>query len=179
MAQLAVGPLLAQPAREGADAEDHNETDDSLMEFVKCAVALRNVLYQDSPLNTTELYFIDNHFQVLRCQGQTTKTSIPIEAARRTLRRSIRPFRSVAWTFSSLMHMSTRSGMSPLSRRLTIELMRLAPSTSERVLRQLTAYHECGHIRGSRNEFLGPFAQFPTVLYLADIPFHVLRAPAP
>ena len=66
MAQIAVEPLLAQPAREGADAKDHHETDDSLREFVKCAVALRNVLYQDRPLNTTELYFIDNHFQVLQ-----------------------------------------------------------------------------------------------------------------
>jgi hypothetical protein len=44
---MAVQPLLAQPAREVADAKDHNETDDSLREFVKCAAALRNVLDQD------------------------------------------------------------------------------------------------------------------------------------
>ena len=52
---MTVEPLLAQPAREVADAKDHNETDDTLREFVKCAVALRNVLYQDRALTTTEL----------------------------------------------------------------------------------------------------------------------------
>ena len=66
MAQMADEPLLAQPARAVADAKDHNEPDDTLSEFVKCAVSLRNVLYQDRALSTTELYFMDNHFQVLQ-----------------------------------------------------------------------------------------------------------------
>ena len=66
MAHLAVETLLAQTAREVADAKDTNETDDTLREFGKCAVALRNVLYQDRALNTMELHFMDNHFQVLQ-----------------------------------------------------------------------------------------------------------------
>ena len=57
---------MAQTAHEVADAKDRNETDETLREFVKCAVALRNVLYQDRALNTMELYFMDNHFQVLQ-----------------------------------------------------------------------------------------------------------------
>ena len=66
MAQIAVEPLLAQTPHEGADAKDQNETDDTLREFGKCAVTLRNVLYQDRALQTMELHFIDNHFQVLQ-----------------------------------------------------------------------------------------------------------------
>ena len=66
MAQMADEPLLAQPARAVADTKDHNGKDDALSEFVKSAVALRNVLYQDGALSTTELYFMDNHFQVLQ-----------------------------------------------------------------------------------------------------------------
>ena len=38
MAYLAVETLLAQPAREVADAKDTNETDETLREFGKCAV---------------------------------------------------------------------------------------------------------------------------------------------
>jgi hypothetical protein len=66
MAPIAGELLLAQPAREVADAKDQNEADDALREFGKCAVALRNVLYQDRALQTMELHFIDNHFQVLQ-----------------------------------------------------------------------------------------------------------------
>lgn len=66
MAHLAVEPLLAQPAREVTDAKDHNETDLMLREFGKCAVALRNVLYQDRSLNEVEFLFIENHFQVVQ-----------------------------------------------------------------------------------------------------------------
>ena len=77
------------------------------------------------------------------------------------------------------MHPRTRTGISPLPCRLTIELMRLAPSTGEGCSGSLTADHELRHVRGSCNEFLRPFTQFPAVLHLADIPFHVLRAPAP
>jgi len=57
MAHLALDTPLAQIT---------NETDDALREFGKCAVALRNVLYQDRPLNEAEFLFMDNHFQVLQ-----------------------------------------------------------------------------------------------------------------
>jgi hypothetical protein len=63
---MAVETLFAQTAREVVDANDHNETDNTLREFGKCAVALRNVLYQDRALNELEFLFIENHFQVLQ-----------------------------------------------------------------------------------------------------------------
>ena len=44
MAHLAVETRLDQTARVVADAKDTHETDDTLGEFGKCAVALRNVL---------------------------------------------------------------------------------------------------------------------------------------
>jgi hypothetical protein len=62
---MAVETLVAQPAREMAEAKDQNETDNPLREFGKCAVALRHVLHQDRALNEVEFNFIDNHFQVL------------------------------------------------------------------------------------------------------------------
>ena len=63
---MIVETLLAQPAREVPDARDNNETDNTLREFGKCAVALRNVLHQDGTLNEVELLFIENNFQVLQ-----------------------------------------------------------------------------------------------------------------
>ncbi len=63
---MAVETLFAQPAREVVDAKDNNETDNTLREFGKCAVALRNVLHQDRALNEVELLYIENHFQVLQ-----------------------------------------------------------------------------------------------------------------
>ena len=66
MVHLAVETLLDQTAREVAGAKDTNETDDTLGEFGKCAVALRSVLYQDRALSTMEVHFMDNHFQVLQ-----------------------------------------------------------------------------------------------------------------
>ncbi len=63
---MAVETLLAQTDREVLDAKDNNETDNTLREFGKCAVALRNVLYQDRALNEVELLYIENHFQVLQ-----------------------------------------------------------------------------------------------------------------
>ena len=62
---MAVETLVAQPAQEMADAKDHNETDDPLRKFGKCAVALRNVLYQDRALTEVEFLIIENHFHVL------------------------------------------------------------------------------------------------------------------
>ena len=66
MVHLAVETLLDQTAREVADAKEKNETDDTLGEFGKCAVALRSMLYQDRALSIMEVHFIDNHFQVLQ-----------------------------------------------------------------------------------------------------------------
>jgi hypothetical protein len=63
---MAVETLLAQTAREVPDAKDNNETDNTLREFGKCAVALRKVLYQDRSLNEVEFLFIENHFQVIQ-----------------------------------------------------------------------------------------------------------------
>ena len=62
---MAVGAQLPQTAREVANAKDTNETDNTLTEFGKCAVALRDVLYQDRSLTEAEFLFMDNHFQVL------------------------------------------------------------------------------------------------------------------
>ena len=58
---MAVETLVAQPAREMAEAKDQNETDNPLREFGKCAVALRHVLHQDRALmrwNSTSLITI-------------------------------------------------------------------------------------------------------------------------
>jgi hypothetical protein len=62
---MAVETLAAQPAREMAEAKDQNEMDNPLREFGTCAVALRNVLYQDRALNEVEFLFIENHFRVI------------------------------------------------------------------------------------------------------------------
>jgi hypothetical protein len=66
MVHLAVETLWDQTAREVADAKEKNETDVSLGEFGKCAMALRTMLYQDRALSTMEVHFMDNHFQVLQ-----------------------------------------------------------------------------------------------------------------
>jgi hypothetical protein len=66
MARLTVEPLLAQTADEVGVAKDKHQTDNTLREFAKCAVALRDVLYQDRSLNEAEFLFMDNHFQVLQ-----------------------------------------------------------------------------------------------------------------
>ncbi|HSL05430.1 MAG TPA: hypothetical protein VK901_18020 [Nitrospiraceae bacterium] len=66
MAHLTVETLLTQTADEVGDAKDINQTDNALREFGKCAVALRDVLYQDRPLNEEEFLFMDNHFQTLQ-----------------------------------------------------------------------------------------------------------------
>ncbi len=66
MAHLTVEPLLAHTADKVGDVKDKNQTDNTLREFGKCAVALRNVLYQDRPLNEVEFLFMDNHFLVLQ-----------------------------------------------------------------------------------------------------------------
>ena len=65
MAPMASEALLAQISREVADAKDQNQTDHTLREFGKCAVALRNMLYQDRALDEAEFDFMENHFQVV------------------------------------------------------------------------------------------------------------------
>jgi hypothetical protein len=62
---MAVETLLAQPAFEVTVVEDKNETDSPLKTFAKCAIAMRNALYQDRPLTEVEFLFMENHFQVL------------------------------------------------------------------------------------------------------------------
>jgi hypothetical protein len=37
----------------------------SLKRFAECAVAMRNIFYQDGSLSETEFVFMDNHFKVL------------------------------------------------------------------------------------------------------------------
>jgi hypothetical protein len=66
MAHLTIETLLAQTADEIGDTKDKNQTDNTLREFGKCAVAMRDVLYQDRSLNEAEFLFMDNHFQVLQ-----------------------------------------------------------------------------------------------------------------
>ena len=61
----AIQPQLAQAAREVTDAQDLSETDNPLREFGTCAVTLRNVLYQDRPLNEMEFLFMENHFRLV------------------------------------------------------------------------------------------------------------------
>jgi len=66
MAHLTGETRLAQTAGKVGDAKDENQTDNTLREFGKYAVALRDVLYQDRPLDEAEFLFMDNHFQVLQ-----------------------------------------------------------------------------------------------------------------
>lgn len=63
---MVVVTQLPRTARETANAKDTNEADNILTKFRKCAEALREVLYQDRPLDETEFLFIDNQFQVLQ-----------------------------------------------------------------------------------------------------------------
>ncbi len=63
---MTVETLSTQTAREVTAAKNTNDTDNILREFAKCAVTLREILHQDRSLHTTELLFIDNHFQVLQ-----------------------------------------------------------------------------------------------------------------
>jgi hypothetical protein len=65
MPHLTVKTLAAHPPHEMTDAKHANEPEEILRVFAKHAVALRNVLYEDKPLNEMELVFIENHFHVL------------------------------------------------------------------------------------------------------------------
>ena len=59
---MASETAFAQSDYEGTDAKDNTET---LRDFGKHAVALRNVLYRDTSFNEAEVHFMENHFQVL------------------------------------------------------------------------------------------------------------------
>ena len=63
---MAVEIQVPRTAREMDNAKDTNEADNTLEKFRKCTEALREVLYQDRPLDETEFRFIDNHFQLLQ-----------------------------------------------------------------------------------------------------------------
>ena len=62
---MTVEILCAPPVREVTEVKYQNASDDSLSEFAKCAVAMRNVLYQDKSLEQAEFLFMERHFQVL------------------------------------------------------------------------------------------------------------------
>ena len=62
---VALETSLGNTVREVADAKGEVQTDHTLGEFGKSAVALRTVLHQDRPLSLEEFLFIENHFQVL------------------------------------------------------------------------------------------------------------------
>ena len=66
MAPINGEPLLGQTVHEMADPKNDEEMDHKLREFRKCSEGIRDVLYQDRALSTTELHFIDNLFQVLQ-----------------------------------------------------------------------------------------------------------------
>jgi len=63
---LALGDPLAQTAREVDDVKDQNETDSTLRDFGRCAVALRNVLDENRSLDDMCLLFIENHLHVVQ-----------------------------------------------------------------------------------------------------------------
>ena len=62
---MAVETQVPQTGREVANANNTNATANSLREFRRCALGLREVLYRDTPLNETEFLYLDNHFKVL------------------------------------------------------------------------------------------------------------------
>jgi hypothetical protein len=61
---MAMGTPVHQTA--SLEGETKEGSDNTLTEFGRCAVALRNVLYQDRALDEAEFSFMDNHFQVLQ-----------------------------------------------------------------------------------------------------------------
>ena len=59
-------PLLAQPIREKADAQDHKEADHTLRELWRSTAVLRDVLDRGRLLSVPELRLLENHFQGLQ-----------------------------------------------------------------------------------------------------------------
>jgi len=60
--EIPVSPI----AREQVDAKDQPEIVNTLREFGKSAMALRDVMAQGSSLTDMELLYIENHFQVIQ-----------------------------------------------------------------------------------------------------------------
>ncbi len=58
--------MPSQIARVVADAKDQTEMANTLREFGKSVVALRDVMDQDRSFTDMELLFIENHFQVIQ-----------------------------------------------------------------------------------------------------------------
>lgn len=58
--------VLSQIGREVAEARDQNELADTLREFGKSVVALRDVMDQDRSFTDMQLLFIENHFQAIQ-----------------------------------------------------------------------------------------------------------------
>jgi hypothetical protein len=58
--------VFSQTARKVSDAKDQIEMANTLREFGKSAVALRDVMDQNRSFTDMELLFIENHFQVIQ-----------------------------------------------------------------------------------------------------------------
>src|SRR4029078_11644485 len=103
---MAVAIQSAPTLPEMAEAKDQHEMD-TLKEFGKCAVGLRNVLYQDRALSEGEFHFMDNHFQALEmaylrwkrkhgtAQGIRSDAILPITPPPLSLRKTRPPHSSI------------------------------------------------------------------------------------
>jgi hypothetical protein len=58
--------VLSQTAREVTDAKGQTEMADTLREFGKSVMALRDVMDHDRSFSDMEQLFIENHFQVIQ-----------------------------------------------------------------------------------------------------------------
>jgi hypothetical protein len=65
MARQTTASLLARAVRMNGGTKCKDQPDDTLREFAKFAVALRNVFYQDRPLDKAEFLFMEFHMQAL------------------------------------------------------------------------------------------------------------------
>ena len=63
---MAVKREDSQTAREMDDPKDQTAMADTLREFGKSAMALRDVMDQNRSFSDMDLLFIENHFQVLQ-----------------------------------------------------------------------------------------------------------------
>ena len=81
---MAIEIARAQVVREVADAKDQNEMANTLREFGKSVVSLRNVMDQDRSFSDMELLFIENHFQVIQMaylRWKRKHRTVPIDPA--------------------------------------------------------------------------------------------------
>ena len=63
---MALEDPFAPTAHEMDDVKDHNHTDQTLREFGRCTVALRNVLDENRSIDDMGLLFIENHLHVVQ-----------------------------------------------------------------------------------------------------------------